>query len=655
MHQSLCLVLRLWVLNRQKEVYHYETGGSVSNKAKKQWWPWVIVALGVVIVWQAMRKTETSDFSSKNTPKIRQFAVKLKEPGAILHNPELAKGKPVPDILKNEFRLLRWEAIDLRQYIPFRETDMNSAKNERASLRIPLFGKMTTFERLSEKSGIHGELVWVGRAAGLEGSLVSIVMKDNVAVGEISLGHRYLAFRQDDKLGTLLLEIDLKKSAPGGDDIVGDDGIKASNESASVNPKDLIFHALIGQAIAQSNATVDLMVLGRTGVNNASSLAQSYVAFTNQALTDSVVNIRFNLVYAGAITQTPPYAVGGTRNTYGPNATQYKTLISTYSPDAVLFLDPQCYSNVCGEAPLPWDGSEGMIFSGWSSTTASSQLFFAHELGHILGGGHDDANANPDWLAYARGYIGQKGVDIMAYAPSSLAPTQTTYSRLGGVGDANHDNARAMNLYAPISSGRTPIKLKTAMTNQTVTAGATVTIPGPQPDRFLYYWTVDSTGKTESVEQMSTGSQIVWRKNGTVIANTSSNLVMSNVQLSDAGTYQMTYTAGFGGAITSQMVLTVNAAATTTTSTTTTRPPTTTTVATTTTTRAPTTTTATTTTTTRPPTTTTATTTTTTTTTTRPVTTTTMVQYYSPPVQGGSSPQPVSASELTSSGGFYEP
>lgn len=175
----------------------------------------------------------------------------------------------------------------------------------------------------------------------------------------------------------------------------------------------------------QDHEVVDIMVLYNQSAQDnvdVQSWINGSIAYTNQVLENSRVNIRYRLVH----TEKAPEQYNVELHDRTPwdlkADLRIQTLRNQYGADVVGLISRYAVE-YCGYGQIPYGDSETKTFNGvdhnyfWSKTSCGYRNF-AHEVGHVMGLGHSVAQGSKggvyDW---ARGW-GNHGqfATMMAYA-----------------------------------------------------------------------------------------------------------------------------------------------------------------------------------------------------------------------------------------------
>ncbi len=554
----------------------------------------LIIAVLTLLIWKQSGQEIAADTASVASDQVR-----IPDAESLTQNESLKRGiasadskeaTPTrkikePSAIKNEHRLKRWESIDLHSMIPFDPKNPDKHVSDRNRIRLRFFGEDLSFNRYKEVVNDSNSFTWIGTLEGNKNTLVSFTIADGVVIGEFNLINRFFSIRNDQTAGNILMEIDLTKPLASKQcqpiHTNPEDGSKRQKDSQSHAEKEAQFNLRPKEETLASNVSeklnafglpnifenlslgskaeaavtpyiIDILVLGRTGVTNVGPIATNLVAYTNAALARSGVNAQLRLRYAGGITQAPNLFP------FGPKTEEYKNLIIKYQPDRVVFLHPNCSGGICGMAQFqPKMSHVGYsIHQAWASTSGSATVYFAHEVGHLLGANHQDPYRGEvdtrQSESFAQAYASDKSGN--KFAPNSygtivsqyMANHYPYYSSPSHYGDASHDNVRAINLLV-------------AKVSETMPRGAVNQATGRMA--FLgnsMHLNAFSIGDTSYI--VEGGAPVVlsntifeWFKAGKVIrrvefpydqdkSSVPDRLMFTNIQAADAGMYTLKVT-----------------------------------------------------------------------------------------------------------------
>lgn len=238
------------------------------------------------------------------------------------------------------------------------------------------------------------------------------------------------------------------------------DDVNRLNHDSDIKRDDDTKPSPILRSAAAYDCKIRVLVLytqsAKDSVSNIKNTILTAVEYTNQSFINSQINYQIELVYAG---QTN-YTESGDIYTDLPNfwtagdgyMDEVHTLRNKYSADVcVLLINDTTY---CGLAPVNVSETYAFCVVSTFSTCATTNYSFAHEIGHLLGCGHDPSNDSSSTpFAYGHGYVHPSNTwrTIMAYGPKSCTrllnwsnPNVTKDGApMGTV--ATHNNARVWN------------------------------------------------------------------------------------------------------------------------------------------------------------------------------------------------------------------
>ena len=293
------------------------------------------------------------------------------------------------------------------------------------SVRIAFFDDADLLVQISrsERFG-SGGTTYIGTVPGVAVSSVVIVEENGVLSGNVNvLGKRY-QIRNVGAAEHVLRQIDAGALPPDHSALPLRSGEKSSPmRSRSSTPPDTAI-----QAVTDDGSLVDVMVvytpaarISQGGAAAMNSLVNLAVAETNIAYANSFVKQRVRLVYTGEVNYaesdfaTDLARLQGTTDGFMDAIHQLRDL---YGADIVSLWGN--YSGGCGLANLMLEENTNFASQGFhvvDRNCATSNLSFAHELGHNMGLQHDifDGNAGttvtpegsgtPSAINYAHGYV----------------------------------------------------------------------------------------------------------------------------------------------------------------------------------------------------------------------------------------------------------
>ena len=296
------------------------------------------------------------------------------------------------------------------------------------SIRIAFFDDADLLVQItrSERFG-SGGTTYVGMVPGIAMSSVVIVEEKGVLSGNVDvLGEKY-QIRNVGAAGHELRQIDAGALPPDHSPLPVRSGEKSSpmRSRSSTPPESAI------QTAADDGSLIDVMVvytsaarISQGGAAAMNSLVNLAVAETNNVYANSLVKQRVRLVYAGEVNYaennfaTDLARLQGTTDGFMDAIHQLRDL---YGADIVSLWGN--YSGGCGLANLMLDENTNFSSQGFhvvDRNCATSNLSFAHELGHNMGLQHDvfdgnagttvtpEGNAVPTAINYAHGYVDLK-------------------------------------------------------------------------------------------------------------------------------------------------------------------------------------------------------------------------------------------------------
>lgn len=289
----------------------------------------------------------------------------------------------------------------------------------------------------------NGDLTWVASIQGLPTGFRAILTlaSDGSVVGRIGTPAGVYQF-EPVNASNWLVDVASSGLTPGSlqDDGVAHPDALSGQATAAAMANQRVARAAkpkrrAARAAAQNgNALVDVLVLYTPGMNrpNLSTRLNHLFDLANQALVDSRVAGRFNMVAAKQVT----YSNGGSSSQALNNLTDRQGAFANVSSwrtrfgaDAVALLRPFrsnsqgaicgiAWVNGSGNADLTRGQSFAVVSYGTDNYYFCSDYTLAHELGHVLGAAHDRAHAGgvPGRFAFSYGYgIEDRFGDIMSY------------------------------------------------------------------------------------------------------------------------------------------------------------------------------------------------------------------------------------------------
>jgi Metallo-peptidase family M12 len=383
------------------------------------------------------------------------------------------------------------------------------------NIRLNLFDD-TSFTAVPDRIEATGtdSFAWTGHLEGIELSGVTLVVRDGVLAGNITIPGTSYELRYVESGVYSVNQIDPTAFPP-----------EAPPIPVDIAPT---FAPIAGD----DGSIVDVMVVytttarqaaGGTGAMNA--LIALAVSESNAGYGNSNVTQRLRLVHTAEVNYSEAgfdwiTALNRLTNTSDGFMDEVHTLRDTYGADAVVLIVNN--TAFCGLAWLMTTVSDGFktnAFSLVSRPCAAGNYTFAHELGHNMGSHHDRANASgPAAFPYSYGYQAPDAAfrTIMAYNCEGLGCPRVNYWSnpevfFGGqpmgvehtLPDAA-DNRRSLNNTA----------FTVANWRNSAPAAAKAQITSPQPGSTLNSSTVTFTWNTGS------GVSQYWLDVGTTLGGT---------------------------------------------------------------------------------------------------------------------------------------
>jgi hypothetical protein len=246
---------------------------------------------------------------------------------------------------------------------------------------------------------------WLGHIEGAQRSQVTLVVEDDVVVGNIRVADLYFQVRYRDAGVHVIRQVDESRFPPDGEPI-------PVNIPTRETTRDF------GIAAADDGSTFDVMVVytpaaraaagGTTAMNALINLA---VSETNTAYSRSGVIPRVRLVHAEEVAYTESRTfstdLNRLRNPSDGFMDNVHALRNAHGADLVsLFIEG---TSLCGIAYLMLNQSnafEAFAFSVVARICATGNYTFGHELGHNMGLQHDRADAPGNGVfLFSHGYV----------------------------------------------------------------------------------------------------------------------------------------------------------------------------------------------------------------------------------------------------------
>lgn len=274
-----------------------------------------------------------------------------------------------------------------------------AAQTAGARMRIELFQDLTPVDFVVEKSYItnHGSQVWTGADASRPGSSIILVRRGDVLVGDVRAPG--LSVFSISSMGDDLPQysrVEERKPLP-------------SNWCGTVSDPQTRGCSWFGIGVLHINESVDLMVLytpeakaAAGGVTSIESHIELNIAWMNQAFDNSDIDGAVRLVRMAEVQYTEPHDLHETLCALVGNEIPVRNdvihdtecLLDHHGADAMALLLAEDDGEYLGLATGmgedlggPSDGNQDAVY-----TTLVYDIpdVFAHEVGHILGAGHED-------------------------------------------------------------------------------------------------------------------------------------------------------------------------------------------------------------------------------------------------------------------------
>jgi len=272
-------------------------------------------------------------------------------------------------------------------------------------LLLNLFeGKSVTAHLYHGQVSSEDHIIWTGHVDGDETSQVTLVVQDDVVVGNIRVSGEFYQLRYVGNGVHVIHEIDEGMFPPAGEPI-------------PVDNIPLLAEDQIDSA-ADDGSTMDVMVVytpaaraaegGTTAMNALINLA---ITETNTAYSNSGVTPRVRLVHTEEVSYTESGSfstdLNRLKNTADGFIDNVHSLRDTHAADLVsLFVEG---GSSCGRAFAMTNLSN--TFAVWAfsivrRTCATGNFTFGHELGHNMGLKHDRTSSAEDGVfSYSHGYV----------------------------------------------------------------------------------------------------------------------------------------------------------------------------------------------------------------------------------------------------------
>ena len=312
------------------------------------------------------------------------------------------------------------------------------------SLRIAFFDDADLLIQINQSERVgNGATTYIGTVPGFAMSSVVIVEENGVLSGNVNvLGKKY-QIRNVGAAGHVLRQIDAAALPPDHSALPRRTGEKTGPMRSRISaPTETAI-----QTATDDGTLIDVMIvytpaarISQGGAAAMNSLVNLAVAETNIAYANSFVKQRVRVVYAGEVNYaesdfaTDLARLQGTTDGFMDEVHQLRDL---YGADIVSLWGN--YTGGCGLANLMLDETTNFASQGFhvvDRNCATSNLSFAHELGHNMGLQHDvfDGNAGttvspegsaaPTAINYAHGYVDVSNRFRSVMAISALCDAQ---------------------------------------------------------------------------------------------------------------------------------------------------------------------------------------------------------------------------------------
>src|SRR4029453_14163077 len=269
------------------------------------------------------------------------------------------------------------------------------------NIRLNLF-EDTSFTAVPDRIEATGtdSFAWTGHLQDVEPSGVSLVVRDGVLAGNVSIPGTSYEVRYEGSGVYSINQIDPAAFPP------------------EAPPIPVHTPSTFPPNAGDDGSIVDVMVVYTTtarqaagGTNAMNALIALAVSESNTGYGNSNVTQRLRLVHTAEVAYSEAgfdwtTTLNRLTNTADRFMDEVPTLRDTYAADAVVLIVND--TAFCGQAWLMTtvsDGFKTFAFSLVSRICAGGNYSFAHELGHNMGSHHDRANASgPAAFPYSYGY-----------------------------------------------------------------------------------------------------------------------------------------------------------------------------------------------------------------------------------------------------------
>jgi len=330
-----------------------------------------------------------------------------------------------PTVIRPRRVHINLELLSKGDKAPRKKTDINN------SLTLNLFDDVV-FEAILDRLEFNGSgsYTWIGHLNGIEQSQVTLVVKDEVMSGNITLSDVFYQVRYKGDGVHAIYRIDQSAFPSEKRPISIDTSHERTFPEATMADDGSFIDVLVvytGAALAAAGGT--------TAMETLIDLA---VTETNTGYTNSNITHRVNLVHTAEVSynesgfnwSTTLYRLRSTVDGYMDNA---HTLRDTYSADEVVLIVNN--TGYCGIGYL--NSVASTAFSVVSRICAAGYYSFAHEMGHNMSARHDwyvDDTTNSPY-SYNHAYVApaKNWRTIMAYSNDCSGCTRLNYWSNPGV------------------------------------------------------------------------------------------------------------------------------------------------------------------------------------------------------------------------------
>lgn len=266
-----------------------------------------------------------------------------------------------------------------------------------------------------------------GRLAGQPLSEWTLIERDGLVSAGIHTGDRYYQITPLGDGETVVQEIDLAALPPEAEPLRPDPPADALGAPGLPD----------ASILAAGSPVIDVLVVytaeARASVANINDLIATAVIQTNTGYQNSQINQRIRVVHTAEVNYSEaglnwPNTLSRLAGASDGTLDGVHTLRNQYAADAVVLLVQSTNGGVCGIAYLMAGLSSAYANSAFavvSTVCATTNLSFAHELGHLMGANHDRQNSSgPVIFPYAYGYQDPGGAfrTVMAYNCPTFCP-----------------------------------------------------------------------------------------------------------------------------------------------------------------------------------------------------------------------------------------